>query len=64
MMKTKWLLMMLMVVDLAAGAVQATMLAKPGFEEGTFTGALDNFPPDWSFVSPSYTSAYTSWFLF
>ena len=58
-MKTKWLLMMLMVVGLTAGAAQANMLANPGFEEGNFTGALDNFPPGWSFVSPSYTSAYT-----
>jgi len=53
------LLLMLLVFGLAVGAAQANMLANPGFEDGTFTGALDNFPPDWSFDYPSYTSAYT-----
>ena len=58
-MKTKWLLMMLMVVGLMAGAAQANMLANPDFEEGTFDGDPGTYPPDWLFSWPDTTSAYT-----
>ncbi len=59
-MKMKFVMLMLVaLLALLSGIAQANMLANPGFEEGTFTGALDNFPPDWSLVSPGYTSAYT-----
>ena len=58
-MKMKWLLMMLMVVGLMAGAAQANMLANPSFEEGAFDGDPGTYPPDWSFSYASYTSAYT-----
>jgi hypothetical protein len=57
-MKTR-LLLVLLVIGLVAGAAQAEMLASPGFEEGTFTGAACNYPDGWSFYYSGTCSAYT-----
>ena len=56
-MKTKWLLMMLMVVGLMAGAAQANMLVNPSFEDGDYPA--NHTPDHWEHYWTGYPPQHT-----